>query len=163
MLHPDDRERVLNAWHESVGMGTPYEQEERHRKADGTYRWFLARGLPLRDSEGRIIRWYGTNTDIEDRKEAEEELEKANHQLRFLSRRYVQVQEDERRRLARELHDQIGQALTAAKISVQSAKRSKKREAIAQHLDSATEVLDGILEEVRQLTLNLRPAALDDL
>ena len=59
--------------------GTPYEQEERHRAADGTYRWFLCRGVPLRDGEGRIQRWYGTNTDIEDRKRAEEALrEQAN-------------------------------------------------------------------------------------
>ena len=74
MLHPDDRERVLKAWRESVATGTPYEQEERHRRADGQYRWFLARGVPLRDSQGRIVRWYGTNTDIEDRKEAERRL-----------------------------------------------------------------------------------------
>ncbi len=74
MLHPDDRERVLNAWCESVATGTPYEKEERHRRADGQYRWFLSRGVPLRDSEGRIVRWYGTNTDIEDRKEAEDRL-----------------------------------------------------------------------------------------
>ena len=74
MLHPDDRERVLKAWRESVANGTPYEQEERHRGADGQYRWFLARGVPLRDSKGNIIRWYGTNTDIEDRKEAEGRL-----------------------------------------------------------------------------------------
>jgi PAS domain S-box-containing protein len=74
MLHPDDRERVLTAWEESVAKGTPYEQEERHRAADGQYRWFLSRGVPLRNSEGRIVRWYGTNTDIEDRKEAEDRL-----------------------------------------------------------------------------------------
>jgi PAS domain S-box-containing protein len=74
MLHPDDRERVLDAWFESVATGTPYEQEERHRRADGRYRWFLSRGVPLRGYEGRILRWYGTNTDIEDRKEAEERL-----------------------------------------------------------------------------------------
>jgi PAS domain S-box-containing protein len=74
MLHPDDRERVLQAWRESVAKGTPYEQEERHRGADGKYRWFLSRGVPLRDSKGRIVRWYGTNTDIEDRKEAEGRL-----------------------------------------------------------------------------------------
>jgi PAS domain S-box-containing protein len=74
MLHPDDRERVLKAWRESVANGTPYEQEERHRRADGQYRWFLSRGVPLKDSEGRILRWYGTNTDIEDRKEAEARL-----------------------------------------------------------------------------------------
>jgi PAS domain S-box-containing protein len=74
MLHPDDRERVLMAWEESVAKGTPYEQEERHRRAEGPYRWFLARGVPLRDSEGHIVRWYGTNTDIEDRKVAEGRL-----------------------------------------------------------------------------------------
>jgi PAS domain S-box-containing protein len=74
MLHPDDRERVLEAWRASVASGTPYEQEERHRGADGDYRWFLSRGVPVRDAEGRIVRWYGTNTDIEDRKRAEEEL-----------------------------------------------------------------------------------------
>ena len=75
MLHPDDRERVLKAWEESVAQGTPYEQEERHRRADGQYRWFLGRGVPLRDSEGKIIWWYGTNTDIQDRKEAEGSLQ----------------------------------------------------------------------------------------
>jgi PAS domain S-box-containing protein len=74
MLHPDDRDRVLKAWHESVVNETPYEQEERHHAADGTYRWFLARAFPLRDAEGRIVRWYGTNTDIEDRKRAEAAL-----------------------------------------------------------------------------------------
>src|SRR5947207_2317517 len=74
MLHPNDRGRVLKAWHESVVNGTSYGQEERHRGADGTYRWFLARGVPRRDAEGRIVRWYGTNTDIEDRKQAEKAL-----------------------------------------------------------------------------------------
>ncbi len=74
MVHPDDRDRVLAAWHASVASGTPYEQEERHRGTDGRYRWFLSLGVPLRDPQGRIVRWYGTNTDIEDRKRAEEAL-----------------------------------------------------------------------------------------
>src|SRR3984893_2639976 len=74
MLHPDDRERVLKAWRESVANGTPYEQEERHRGADVQYRWFLARGVGLRDSDENMVRWYGTNTDIEDRKAAEDRL-----------------------------------------------------------------------------------------
>src|SRR5205085_10353737 len=106
ILHPDDRDRVLRAWHKSVANGTPYEQEERHRKADGTYRWFLARGLPLRDAEGRIIRWYGTNTDIEDRKQAEEELRRLSGQL-------LRLQDEERRGIARDLHDSTGQDLVA--------------------------------------------------
>ena len=84
MLHPDDRERVLKAWRESVATGTPYEQEERHRGADGQYRWFLARGVPLRDSEGRIVRWYGTNTDIEDRKHAEDAVRRREDEIRLV-------------------------------------------------------------------------------
>jgi PAS domain S-box-containing protein len=74
ILHPDDRERVLKAWSESLTKGTPYEQEQRHRQFDGQYRWFLTRGVPLRDSDKRVVRWYGTNTDIDDRKRAEEQL-----------------------------------------------------------------------------------------
>lgn len=81
MLHPEDRERVLKAWQESVANGTPYEKEERHRAADGTYRWFLARGVPIRDNDGRIVRWYGTNTDIEDRKQAEDKLRRSEAYL----------------------------------------------------------------------------------
>ncbi len=84
IIHPDDRERVLKAWHDSVANGTPYEQEERHRRADGTYRWYLSRGVPLRDAEGRIVRWYGANTDIEDRKRAEEGLRRSEERYRLI-------------------------------------------------------------------------------
>ena len=106
MLHPDDRKRVITAWHESVANGTPYEHEQRHRGTDGRYRWFLARGVPLRDAGGRILRWYGTYTDIEDRKKAEEEL-------RRLSGQFLRSQDEERRRIARDLHDSTGQDLVA--------------------------------------------------
>jgi PAS domain S-box-containing protein len=85
MVHPEDRDRVLKAWHESVANGTPYEQEERHRGADGKYRWFLSLAVPLRDAEGRIVRWYGTNTDIEDRKLAEEALRESETRFRQMA------------------------------------------------------------------------------
>lgn len=81
ILHPEDREGVLNAWRESMTSGKPYEREERHRRADGTYHWFLCRGLPLRDAEGRVERWYGANTDIEDRKHAEHALRESERTL----------------------------------------------------------------------------------
>lgn len=162
MLHPEDRERVLKAWHESVLNGTPYEQEERHRGADGTFRWFLARGVPQRDTEGRIVRWYGTNTDIEDRKRAEEELEEANHQLRFLSRRLFHLQEEERRHLARELHDEIGQLLTGAKINLDAAIKESDG-ARSKRIDETAAILEKLLGQVRQISLDLRPSTLDDL
>jgi PAS domain S-box-containing protein len=74
IIHPDDRERLLKAVEESRAQGRPYEEEVRRRSADGQYRWFLARGVPLKDPEGRIVRWYGSNTDIQDRKEAENRI-----------------------------------------------------------------------------------------
>ncbi len=71
MLHPDDRQRILQAWHEAVVNGTPYEQETRHRGADGKYRWVLNRAIPLRDADGQVVRWYGVQTNIDALKRAE--------------------------------------------------------------------------------------------
>jgi len=73
-LHPDDHGSVLNAIREAASQKRIYEVEERLRRADGQYRWFLARAIPQLDEEGKIIKWYGTNTDIEDRKQAEDAL-----------------------------------------------------------------------------------------
>ncbi|HEX4638863.1 MAG TPA: PAS domain-containing protein [Chthoniobacterales bacterium] len=163
MLHPDDKARVLKAWNESVDNGTPYEQEERHLCDDGNYRWFLCRGLPLRNADGRIERWYGANTDITEQKRAEQALEEANRRLRILSRRRVQVQEEERRRLARELHDQIGQLLTAAKINLQSGQSLSKDSALNSKLGDTVGILESVLQQVRKISFALRPPVLDDL
>ncbi|MGA7926289.1 MAG: PAS domain S-box protein, partial [Candidatus Sulfotelmatobacter sp.] len=84
MLHPDDQERVVKAWRESVTNGTPFEQEVRRRGTDGQYRWFLSRAVLLRDSEGRIVRWYGSSTDIEDRKRAEDAVRRSEEHLRLV-------------------------------------------------------------------------------
>ena len=156
MLHPDDRERVLNAWHESVATGTPYEQEERHRGADGTYRWFLARGLPLRNAEGRIVRWYGTNTDIEDRRQAEEELRRLSGQL-------LRLQDEERRGIARDLHDSTGQDLVALatmlgqlRASIPSVERKSRR-----LVSKCEKLTDRCIRDVRTLSYVLHPPVLD--
>jgi PAS domain S-box-containing protein len=77
VLHPDDRTRVLEYWRLTIESGQPYELEHRILGADGVYRWFHARDRPQRDTEGRIVRWYNLLTDINDRKRAEGELEKA--------------------------------------------------------------------------------------
>jgi PAS domain S-box-containing protein len=73
-LHPDDREPTRRFWTESVAGRQPYDVEYRIRRSDGTYGWFKARGTPIRDTEGRIAKWFGTCTDITDRKRAEQAL-----------------------------------------------------------------------------------------
>jgi len=80
-IHPDDRDRVLSAWHQATSQGTAYEVEARLLGSDGKYRWFLERALPFRDDQGQIIKWYGTNTDIEDRKRAEDKLQRSQAHL----------------------------------------------------------------------------------
>jgi len=76
-MHPEDLARHSEKWRISVATGQPFEDEARFRRAiDGEYRWFLVRGVPLLDQHGKIVKWYGTLTDIEDRKRAEQEREK---------------------------------------------------------------------------------------
>jgi PAS domain S-box-containing protein len=74
LVHPDDLERHAGKWLEAVATGKPHESEVRIRRTDGQYRWQLDRGVPLRDEDGNIVRWYGVTTDIEDHKRAEEAL-----------------------------------------------------------------------------------------
>ena len=86
-VHPDDLPRVIDVWRRWVETGQPHDLELRQRRADGVYRWFQSRALPARDTEGRIIRWYILLTDIDDRKRAEDELEKAFEEIKRLKDR----------------------------------------------------------------------------
>jgi PAS domain S-box-containing protein len=83
-VHPEDLPRVIEVITQSLGSGDPYEIEERIRRFDGVYRWFQVQGLPLRDSNGRIVRWHVLLTDIDARKRAEEALRKSERQFRLL-------------------------------------------------------------------------------
>ena len=81
VIHPDDLERHARKWKEAVATGKPHENEVRFRRSDGQYRWHLDRGVPLRDENGNIVKWYGVVTDIEDRKRAEEALRSVSSDL----------------------------------------------------------------------------------
>ena len=70
-FHPDDRGAHMAKWRDATAAGEPFESEARIRGVDGVYRWFLTKGVPLRDESGKIVRWYGTNIDIDQRKRAE--------------------------------------------------------------------------------------------
>jgi PAS domain S-box-containing protein len=80
-VHPEDVDKLLNNWEEALGAGEPLEIEARFRRADGKYRWFLNRTVPLRDEKGNIAKWYATIHDIEDRKQAEEKLRRSEAYL----------------------------------------------------------------------------------
>src|SRR5450755_1697905 len=80
-VHPDDLPRVVAAFTHSITTGTPYDIEHRCRRADGVYRWFQARALPVRDTADRITGWYVLLTDIEDRKRAEDAIRASERNL----------------------------------------------------------------------------------
>jgi len=84
-IHPDDYPGVVAYWKTPLATGTPGEYECRHRRHDGTYRWFVGRAIPLRDQTGEIVKWYGLNTEIEDRKRAELLIEGKNKLLEMLA------------------------------------------------------------------------------
>lgn len=162
-LHPDDAERILRAIDDNLAGGPPFHEELRLRQPDGTYRWFLGRGETLRSADGRTRHFSGSITDISQRRQFEESLRAAHRRLQRLSRRAIELLENERRHLARELHDEIGQVLTAVKINLESVARRISDPALKEPLRDSVEITSTALAQVRRLSLDLRPAQLDDL
>jgi len=80
-VHPEDVGRNREKWLTSIRTGEPFENEVRYRSADGQYRWFLGRAVPLRDARGSIVKWYGISTDVEDRKRAGEAMRRSETYL----------------------------------------------------------------------------------
>jgi PAS domain S-box-containing protein len=81
VVHPDDLSQFVDGWHRALAAGESMESEARLWQADGEYRWFLIRNVPLRDESGNIVKWYGTSIDIEDRKQAEDALRQSQRYL----------------------------------------------------------------------------------
>jgi PAS domain S-box-containing protein len=161
-LHPDEREEVADAWQAALDSGSDWAHEFRIRRHDGEYRWFDTRGVRLKDTNGRTIKWFGSNTDIQEQREYQQTLNRYASQLQQLSHKLVEAQETERRRIAHELHDQIGQSLTGLKLSLDSTDTLPLAELSAQ-LGEARQVINELLGRVRTLSLDLRPSMLDDL
>ena len=84
VIHPEDLAETINRWMHSVQTGSPYDVENRFLRKDGIYRWHLARGLPLRNAKGHIVRWVGTCTDIQDQKEAQKSILAYKQQMELI-------------------------------------------------------------------------------
>ncbi|MEW6084129.1 MAG: PAS domain S-box protein [Chloroflexota bacterium] len=124
--------------------------------------WLEGKTSTLRDESGRITGYLAVNRDMTERKLAEEELRANRDRLAELSRQLVHTHETESRAIGRELHDQIGQMLTALKLTLEIAPQLPPQQA-AKKLTGAHELLDDLISRVSRLSLELRPAILDDL
>ena len=185
---PESLPDVMERWRESIATGKPFEMVCRVRGADGAFRPFLTRALPTFDSNGKVVRWFGTNTDISEQRKAEVALQQANSnletrvkertaelerrtsevlvqsaQLQELSVHLMHAQDDERRRISRELHDSLGQYLAHAKMSVESLRRADAPEEERQSFSRLVDTLDQCLTETRTLSHLLYPPFLDEV
>ncbi|HSG77746.1 MAG TPA: PAS domain S-box protein [Burkholderiales bacterium] len=162
-MRPEERgnaQRFLAA----IGPSTPgYERDALVRDAGGAERWMHWATRGLFDADGALREIQSVGRDVTELKRAMDALGAARERLQWLSRRLLEVQEAERRHLARELHDDIGQGLTALKLNLEALARGRDGAALATRIAEALETARHTIERVRQLSVNLRPLQLDDL
>lgn len=156
----DVQERIRAAIRRA-GLGEVVRYDEEVLVSDGARLWLDIMFSPLRDEHGRVVEIVASATDITERKRATDALMQAGERLHHLSRRLLEIQETERRALARELHDEIGQALTAVRINLHAVEASELPAADAR-LKDVSALVERAIAQVRSLSLALRPPMLDD-
>jgi signal transduction histidine kinase len=170
-VHPDDLESVKEVMQKSMAHDSGiYFSEHRLRAKNGDWRWGVSRGLIVsRDDSGKPLRMIGTFSDITEEKNNLLKLQKSEinlvdktQRLENVSRQLVTAQEAERSRVAIELHDELGQSLTAIKINLQMFARQLPKDANDPSAE-CIRIVDVALQQVRSMVLALRPAVLDDL
>jgi signal transduction histidine kinase len=172
---------VMERWNVSLETGQPFEMEFPLRGADGVFRWFLTRIRPVRAAEGKVVRWFGVNTDIHQQRELRQslldsrqqlekrvqqrtaDLERLNQNLSQLSARLVQLQDEERRRIARELHDSVGQMLAAIKMNIAVVQSTALDPRAAVAAAENSQLVDEINREIRTMSHLLHPPLLDEV
>ncbi len=165
-LHTDDRVAVETSLNEALAQGVDqWASEYRFKKYDGTYVSFYDRGYVVKDEEGRPQRMIGSMMDITRLKIVEEELALSYKEIRELSEHVIYVREENKKKIAREMHDELGQQITVMKIQVAwlSSKLQTVDDDIRQRLQNLDEILNDSLKSIRRISAELRPSLLDDL
>jgi PAS domain S-box-containing protein len=173
-VHPEDVDRTTGGWEQSIRSGSTYESEYRLRSKDGVYRWFRSRAVPIRSPQGEIARWYGTCSDIHDSKlleqsirdnatELEKMVDRRTNELQRLSVRLMTLQDQERRRIARDLHDGLGQELAVAKMVLDKILLQKSSRPDDDSWAQASSIIDRAIQQVRTMSHLLHPPLLDEV
>ncbi|MBV9484362.1 MAG: PAS domain S-box protein [Acidobacteria bacterium] len=194
--HPTWLPKIMERWKAALATGEPFEMEFPLRGADGVFRWFLTRAVPVREQRNRVVRWFGTNTNVHEQREANKaletsrqelnsalaqltkaheeleirvkqrtaDLERAEESLRALSGRLLQAQDEERRRIARELHDSAGQLLTALNMNLVpiQSEAHKLAPASVRAVSESLQLIEQLSTELRTISHLLHPPMLDE-
>jgi C4-dicarboxylate-specific signal transduction histidine kinase len=160
-FHPEDR--AEEEWRAAFAAGQPFEKEARLRRADGAYRWFLLRAMPLRDEQGSIVKWYGTTTDIEDRRRTEEALQEAQDKLAHVTR--TQAMGELAAAIAHEVNQPLTAIVTNGHFSLRhlesaSPNADELRTAITEIVNDATRA-SAVISRIRGLLTKGTPRKTD--
>jgi PAS domain S-box-containing protein len=174
-LHDEDKAPTVTKWNQAVQMGKPYQIEHRTLHKDGRYRWHLSRAIPAHDDQGKLIKWFGTSTDIEDLRQVELRLRQLNEnletivaertalaesrarQLQNLAIQLIEAEENERQRIAQLLHDDMQQLLASAKLQLENACVNLPGIPL---LEKVQDILKESIVKSRRLSHELSPAVL---
>ena len=165
-VHADDREKVDAAWELSLREGPVNDVEHRIVTPDGRIKIVDERWQIFRDEQGQAIRAVGTCQDITERRRAEQSLREYAQRLQAVSRQLFLVQDNERRLLARELHDTVGQELTALSLNLSIVRSSIPEHVLAnvgRRLDDSQNLLEEATQHLRNVMGELRPPGLEEL
>src|SRR5947207_2094887 len=161
-VHPDDREQARSTVARALTEGRGFIFDERVVRPGGELRYLRSRGEVLRDDQGRSLKVLGACLDITEQKNSEAALRAAADNLQALTRRLVEAEEAERRRIARELHDRVGQNLSALNINLDLALGAAGASPLRQRIEDSVSLVDATLQSIESVMAELRPPLLDE-
>ncbi|WP_158597963.1 MEDS domain-containing protein [Noviherbaspirillum saxi] len=165
IVHPDDQQATRAAVAATRKHGLPYNIEKRIIRPDGSVRYVLSKGHPVYNEKQELVTMIGSFMDITERKLAERALQQSHDDLRRLTAHQQKLKEEERKRIAREIHDELGGVLTGLKAYLTVAIQNAEDAGMAPDklLIEASHFIDGAVESVRRIISDLRPSVLDQL
>jgi PAS domain S-box-containing protein len=170
-LHPEDKDRVMRTIRRATdSSGRTWGGYYRFRRQDGSYASVLDHGYILRNADGKPARLVGGIRDITERRKAEEALKNSRRQLRALSARLQSAREEERANVAREIHDELGQMLTALKLNldwlerkIEEREHDRSLNPLLDRVVECGEMIESAIHTMQRIATDLRPGVLDHL